>query len=104
MVVGIGRLRWALGDGATEEQARKVKRLLIEAGYFDPPPALDDVTLVGVAEIAELAGVSTGSVCQWRNMPAPIAELKATPVWRLADVRDRIEASKDRRGRKNART
>jgi chromosome partitioning protein len=41
--------------------------------------------LVGVSEIAELAGVSRQAVSNWRsrskNFPSPLAELSSGPVW-----------------------
>lgn len=101
MIVGIGRIRHALGDGATEDQARRIHRLLRDAGLLQPP---HPGPLVGIGEVAELAGVAVASVCQWRNMPEPVADLKATPVWLLADVQPRIDACIARRERKNART
>lgn len=46
--------------------------------------------LVGVSEIAELAGVSRQAVSNWRtrskNFPLPLAELSSGPVWEKEDV------------------
>jgi predicted DNA-binding transcriptional regulator AlpA len=49
-----------------------------------PPPKL-----MGVAEIAELLGISTQRVDQLARQPAfprPVVELKAGRIWRRADV------------------
>lgn len=84
MVVGVGRIRHALGDGATEKQARRVHRLLHDAGLLDPaggPPRL-----CGVAEFAAMAGVTPGAVCQWGDLPEPIVRLKSGRIWDLRDV------------------
>lgn len=47
--------------------------------------------LVGINEIAELAGVSRQAVANWRSrfsdFPKPIAELKSGPVFRRSQVR-----------------
>jgi hypothetical protein len=82
-IIGLGRVRHALGDGATEEQARRVYRLLREAGLLDPGTIRPE--LVGVAEIADRAGVSSPAVCQWK-LPTPLATLKQGRVWALTDV------------------
>ena len=45
--------------------------------------------LVGLAEVAELLGKSRRQAVRWTNrpdFPEPIARLRATPVWRGADV------------------
>ena len=51
---------------------------------------LDAGELAGLAEVAELLGVSRERVRQLRaeaaDFPAPVAELQATPVWRRGDV------------------
>lgn len=108
MVVGIGRLRHALGDAATEQQARNIRRLLLEHGYREPtepdPPIDESTVLVGVGEIADLAGVSTSHVCNWRNMPRPVVVLKSGTIWRLQDVQPRIDACLARKERRHART
>lgn len=83
MIVGVSRVRHALGDGATVEQARAVLSLLRDAGLLDPAgrPAL-----VGVAEFADLAGVTPGAVCQWKDLPEPLARLKNGRIWDRRDV------------------
>lgn len=47
--------------------------------------------LVGIAEIAEMAGVSRQVVHAWtrraRDMPKPLARLKMGPVWDRGEVR-----------------
>jgi hypothetical protein len=49
-----------------------------------------DADLVGVAEIAQRAGVAEATVHSWRrrhdDFPAPIVRLAAGPVWRWPDV------------------
>jgi hypothetical protein len=53
--------------------------------------------LVGIAEIAERAGVTKDAVQKWRqryaDFPQPVAQLAATPVWAWQDVARWIEAS-----------
>jgi hypothetical protein len=83
MIVGVSRVRHALGDGATVEQARAVHRLLRDAGLLD---SAGRPALVGVAEFAELAGVTPGAICQWKDLPEPIARLKNGRIWDRADV------------------
>ena len=93
MSVGIGRIRHALGDGATEAQAKRVHALLSNAGLLQNASAPAPARLVGVAEIAQLAGVTSGAVCQWK-LPEPIVTLKQGRVWD-ADV---IESFQRERG------
>ena len=49
-----------------------------------------DQNLVGLAEAAELLGVSRQALANWRgryeDFPVPVAELKSGPVWRSADI------------------
>lgn len=51
--------------------------------------------LVGIPEIAELAGVQPNTVQMWRrrhdDFPAPIVELKMGPVWSWNDVGPWVE-------------
>lgn len=46
--------------------------------------------LVGVMEIAELAGVSSQTVCNWRtrhrDFPLPVVELRSGPVFVASEV------------------
>jgi len=45
--------------------------------------------LVGLAEVAELLGKSRRQAIRWTSepgFPTPVARLRATPVWRKADV------------------
>jgi predicted DNA-binding transcriptional regulator AlpA len=42
--------------------------------------------LVGLAEVAKMAGISKARLCNWRsrnvkNVPKPIVELAQGPVW-----------------------
>lgn len=83
--VGIGRVRYALGDGATEAQARGVHRMLAEAGLLDPE--FDPSRIMGLAEVAELAGRSKPSVLAWTRLE-PVARIKSGPIY----DRVRVEA------------
>ncbi len=51
---------------------------------------MSDLDLIGVYEIAVLAGVSAPAVVNWRtrsdDFPKPVVELKAGPVFRRSDV------------------
>lgn len=50
---------------------------------------VDTSELAGLAEVAELLGVSRERVRQLRaepGFPEPVAELQATPLWRRGDV------------------
>ena len=52
---------------------------------------MHDDELVGINEIAEIAGVSRQAVANWRkrsvDFPAPIAELASGPVFRRSHIR-----------------
>ena len=54
-------------------------------GISEVPPGEFGIDLVGVAEIAHRAHVSSDSVHRWRSseadFPAPMAELAAGPIW-----------------------
>ena len=58
--------------------------------------------LVGLAEAAQLAGVSRQTLWSWKtsyvNFPEPIAQLKSGPIWEkeaiLAWLKSRQEAQK----------
>jgi uncharacterized protein YjcR len=54
--------------------------------------------MVGVAEIAERAGVKADTVLKWRqrhaDFPAPTAELKMGPVWFWPTVEPWVTAQK----------
>lgn len=95
MTIGIGRIRHALGDGATAEQARRVRELLLREGLLDAPARAPE--LVGLSEIADLAGVTTPAVLKW-PLPDPVATLRAGRVWDLAEVQPLIDARLGRRG------
>src|SRR5579871_1873234 len=49
-----------------------------------------DLPIVGIAEIAELTGVSKQTVTNWRSrnsdFPTPIAQLRSGPVWHLKQI------------------
>ncbi|MDQ3641791.1 MAG: helix-turn-helix domain-containing protein [Actinomycetota bacterium] len=57
--------------------------------------------LVGIAEIAEMLGVSRQRVGQlassYDDFPAPVAELAAGRIWNRADVERWMAAHPDRR-------
>lgn len=93
MVVSVGRIRHALGDGASVEQARAVLGALRRAGLLDG--SLTGSHLVGVAEIATLTGRSASAVCQWRGFPEPIARLRAGRIYDVRDVQRFIDANPD---------
>lgn len=52
---------------------------------------MDSGDLIGLFEIAELAGVSPSAVANWRtrdlNFPRPVVELKSGPVFRKPEIR-----------------
>lgn len=85
--IGLGRVRHALGDGATEEQAKRVHRLLDSAGLLGGdvgriPPG----RLVGLAEFAAIMNRTPQAVRAWKLAPEPIVRLKAGPIWDRQDV------------------
>lgn len=82
--IGVGRVRHALGDGVTERQAKRVHAMLRDAGLLDAPAVIP--RLVGVAEIAKMAGVTASAVCQWTDLPEPIVRLKQGRIWSAPDV------------------
>ncbi len=47
-------------------------------------------TLVGVAEVAEIAKVTSSAICNWQrrypDFPRPIAKLHLGPVWYRKDI------------------
>ena len=51
----------------------------------------DADTLVSLADVAEMAGVSRPAVSNWRrrnpDFPSPVAETGATSLFRLGDLR-----------------
>ena len=51
---------------------------------------MSQTDLVGVAEVADLFGVSRQAASNWRerhsDFPVPIASLKSGPVWELSDI------------------
>lgn len=51
-----------------------------------------NLVIVGVSEIAEMAGITKQAVSNWRerfaDFPKPVADLKSGPVWRYPTVQD----------------
>lgn len=86
-------MRHALGDGATEAQARNVLELLRRAGLLD---AGGVSTVVGVAEIAEQAGVTPPAVCQWPDLPPPLVHLKCGRIWDGRVIEQYLAARQER--------
>jgi hypothetical protein len=61
--------------------------------------------LVGIAEIAEMIGVNrqrASAMQSKRDFPAPVAALRAGPVWRRADLSRFVESWDRRPGRPRA--
>lgn len=79
--VGLGRVRYALGDGATEQQAVAVYQLLDGAGLLGGSDEIDPTRLVGLAEFAEIMNRTPQAVRGWRELPEPIVRLKAGPIF-----------------------
>ncbi len=53
-------------------------------------------TLVGLAELAELFGMSKQTVSNWRSrqdFPEPVAQLRSGPIWQLAAVEKWAQAN-----------
>lgn len=54
--------------------------------------------LLGITEIAEMAGVTKQAVCNWRvrydNFPRPIQNLQSGPVWEREKVNDWVKGFK----------
>ena len=52
---------------------------------------MEEKELVGLFEVAKLAGVSPSAVANWRkratDFPAPVVDLKSGPVFRLSQIR-----------------
>lgn len=88
--IGVARIRYALGDGATPEQAKRIHAMLRDAGLLDTAPGAVDPC--GVAEIAALAGVTSAAVCQWTDLPEPLKRLKQGRVWDLRVIEPYLAA------------
>jgi chromosome partitioning protein len=60
--------------------------------------ALEDEDLLGIFEVAELAGVSRTVISNWRvrdpRFPAPVADLRAGPVFRVRDIQRYLKRRK----------
>jgi len=58
-----------------------------------------DLELIGLYEVAELAGVSPSAVANWRrrnpDFPRPVATLKSGPVFRASEVRAWLKRRKE---------
>lgn len=84
-----------LRGGDTEQQ-------LFAAGYREGVFGLPGDALVGVAEVAERAGVKPDTVHAWRqrhaDFPDPVETLAMGPVWYASDI-DRWLAVPRRAGR-----
>src|SRR4051812_37967952 len=56
---------------------------------------MTDLELVGLAEVSQMLSVSKQAVANWRarqtGFPAPVAELKSGPVWRVDEIVDWAE-------------
>lgn len=79
--LGLGQLRYVLGDGATEGQARRVYALLHQAGLLDDAGELDGHRIVGLAEFAEIMNRTPQAVRGWRIAPEPVVRIKSGPIW-----------------------
>ena len=96
----LGKLDAAVGKGVSAES--RVKGRAVRE--FSPPltelstvPAAGD--LVGVAEIAELAGVGRSAVSNWikrrpRGFPSPAGESRAGPVFNRSEIAAWLQHSK----------
>lgn len=90
MQVSVARIRVALGDGATMEQAKGVYALLLRAGLVGS--AGGALELMGVAEIAAARGVTPSAISQRKDLPRPLATLKQGRIWDARDVRGWLDA------------
>lgn len=63
--------------------------------YINREGAVENEELVGIYEIAKMAGVTPGAVANWRSrhkdFPTPISDLKSGPVFNLSQVRKWIK-------------
>lgn len=91
--MGLGRLRYALGDGATEEQARGIWQQLNALGLLHGAGQLDPRRIIGLAEVAEIMNRTVQAVRAWRDLPEPVVRLKSGPIF----DRIEIEAFRDAR-------
>ncbi len=60
---------------------------------------MEDLDLIGLFEVAELAGVTPPAVANWRkrcsDFPKPLADLKSGPVFRKTDIRAWLKRRKE---------
>jgi hypothetical protein len=82
--VSVARIRVALGDGATEAQARDVLAALNRAGVLEP--AFDAERIVGLAEFAEIMNRTPQAVRSWVGKPRTLVKLSCGPIWDRKDV------------------
>jgi predicted DNA-binding transcriptional regulator AlpA len=67
------------------------KLSLTETGRVTFATRMTSMELAGLAEVAELLGVTKRSAqryVQRADFPDPVARLAATPVWRRGDIED----------------
>lgn len=59
---------------------------------------MSNISIIGINEIADLAGVSSSAVINWRkrdqNFPAPIEELKSGPIFQYDQIRRYLKRRK----------
>src|SRR5947209_5882925 len=64
------------------------------------PEAIDPTELVGLSEVAELAGVSRQAVANWRtrdtSFPTAVADLQAGPVFSRPAIRKYLTSKRKR--------
>lgn len=84
MSVSVARIRHALGDGATDQQARDVLAALNRAGVLEP--AFDASRIVGLAEFAGIMNRSPQAVRSWIGKPETLVKLSCGPIWDRRDV------------------
>jgi type I restriction enzyme M protein len=96
----LGKLDAAVGKGVSAKSVAKDRAVRVSSLPLterSTVPAADD--LVGVAEIAELAGVGRSAVSNWikrhpRGFPSPAAESRAGPVFRHSEIAAWLQHSK----------
>lgn len=79
--LGLGKLRFLLGDGYTEQHARALHRLLDSKGLLGGAGEIDPRRLMGLAEVAELMNRTPQAVRAWRELPEPLVRLKSGPIY-----------------------
>jgi hypothetical protein len=79
--LGLGKLRYLLGDGYTEQHARALHALLDRKGLLGGAGEIDPQRLVGLAEVAEMMNRTVQAVRAWRDLPEPLVRLKSGPIY-----------------------